>query len=326
MAVKPSVFVHTWAPDDVLADLEQRYEIDYVNTIDVGFLPADKVAAHAAGKVGIIVLQAPVVADVFTANAGTLKAVASVSVGVDNIDVPAATKAGVQVTNTAGVLNDAVADMAMGLLLAAGRRIVEADRYTRAGKFQGSNFELFWGAKVKGETLGIVGFGRIGREVARRARGFGLNIVYHNRNRVDSEIEKELGATYVSLEDLLKQSRYVILLTPLTPETTHMVNAERLALMRKDGFLINISRGPVVHEEALLAALQAGQIAGAALDVYEFEPKVSPGLMALENVVLLPHIASGDVETRHAMVRVAAQNLTAALSGERVSHPVNRIG
>lgn len=324
--MKPSVFVHTWAPDDVLADLEQRYEVEYVNTIDVGYLPADKVAEHAVGKAGIIVLQAPVVADVFSANAGTLKAVASVSVGVDNIDVPAATKAGIQVTNTAGVLNDAVADMAMGLLLAAGRRIVEADRYTRAGKFQGSNFELFWGAKVKGETLGIVGFGRIGREVARRARGFGLNIVYHNRNRVDGEIEKELGATYLSLEDLLKQSRYVILLTPLTPETTHMINAERLALMRKDGYLINISRGPVVHEEALLAALRADQIAGAALDVYEFEPQVSPGLTALENVVLLPHIASGDVETRHAMVRVAAQNLTAALSGERVSHPVNKIG
>lgn len=323
--MKPPIFVHTWAPDDVLADLGERYEVDYVNTIDAGYLPAEKVAEHAAGKVGIIVLQAPVVGSVFEDNAGTLKAVASVSVGVDNIDVPAATKAGIQVTNTAGVLNDAVADMAMGLLLASGRRIVEADRYTRAGKFQGSNFELFWGAKVKGETLGIVGFGRIGREVARRARGFGLNIVYHNRNRVDSEIEKELGATYVSLEDLLRQARYVVLLTPLTPETTHMINAERLSLMRKDGFLINISRGPVVHEEALLAALQADQIAGAALDVYEFEPKVSPGLMALENVVLLPHIASGDVETRHAMVRVAAQNLTAALSGEPVSHPVNKV-
>ncbi len=324
--MKPAVFVHTWAPDDVLADLAERYEVDYVNTIEAGYLPADKVAEHAAGKAGILVLLAPVVAEVFKANAGTLKAVASVAVGVDNIDVPAATKAGVQVTNTAGVLDDAVADMAIGLLLAAGRRIVEADRYTRAGKFQGSNFELFWGAKVKGETLGIVGLGRIGRAVAQRARGFGLNIVYHNRNRVESAIEQELGVTYLSLEDLLKQSRYVILLTPLTPETTHMINAERLALMRKDGFLINISRGPVVHEEALLAALQSGQIAGAALDVYEFEPKVSPGLLALENVVLLPHIASGDVETRHAMVRVAAQNLTAALNGETVPNPVNKIG
>jgi glyoxylate reductase len=323
--VKPAVFVHTWAPDDVLADLRERYEVDYVNTIEAGYLPAEKVAEHAAGKAGILVLLAPVVADVFKANAGTLKAVASVSVGVDNIDVPAATEAGVQVTNTAGVLDDAVADMAIGLLLAAGRRIVEADRYTRAGKFQGSNFELFWGAKVKGETLGIVGLGRIGRAVAQRAKGFGLNIVYHNRNRVDAAIEREFGVTYLSLEDLLKQSRYVILLTPLTPETTHMINAERLALMRNDGFLINISRGPVVHEEALLAALQTGQIAGAALDVYEFEPKVSPGLMALENVVLLPHIASGDVETRHAMVRVAAENLTAALNGEAVPNPVNKI-
>ena len=299
--MKPPIFVHTWAPDDVLADLGERYDVDYVNTIDVGYLPADKVAEHSRGKVGILVLQAPVIAEVFETNAGTLKAVASVSVGVDNIDVPAATKAGVQVTNTAGVLNDAVADMAMGLLLSAGRRIVEADRYTRAGKFQGSNFELFWGAKVKGETLGIIGFGRIGREVAKRARGFGLNIVYNNRNRVDRAIETELGATYLPLDELLGQARYVMLLTPLTPETTHMINAERLALMRKDAFLINISRGPVVHEEALVAALQSEQIAGAALDVYEFEPKVSPALMTLENVVLLPHIASGDVRntSRH---------------------------
>lgn len=326
MAVKPAVFVHTWAPDDVLADLRDRYEVDYVNAIETGYLPADKVAEHAVGKAGIVVLMAPVTTEAFKAGAGTLKAVASVSVGVDNIDVAAATEAGVLVTNTAGVLNDAVADMAMGLLLSAGRRIVEADRYTRAGKFQGSNFELFWGAKVKGETLGIVGFGRIGREVAKRARGFGLDIVYHSRNRVDPAIEAEFGATYLALEDLLNQSRYVILLTPLTPETTHLINAERLAMMRKDAFLINISRGPVVHEEALVAALQAEQIAGAALDVYEFEPQVTPALMALENVVLLPHIASGDVETRHAMVRTAADNLIAALDGQPVSHPVNKIG
>ncbi len=321
-----SVFIHSWVPDDVLEDLRARYDVDHFDFFKHGVLSQDALARRVAGKTAIMTLQIHIPASVIAANAGSLKVISSVSVGVDDIDVEAATKAGVQVTNTAGVLDDAVADFAIAMLLAAGRRIVEADRYTRAGRFAGPSFPLFWGARVNGETLGIVGLGRIGRQVARRARGFGLEIVYHNRTRVASDVEEALGARWLPLEDLLGCARYVLLQLPLTPQTTHLIDAERLALMRKDAYLLNISRGPVVHEAALLEALRDGMIAGAALDVYEFEPKVTEGLKALDNVVLTPHIASADVETRHNMVRLAARNLNAALAGETVPNPVNHLG
>lgn len=324
--MKPSVFVHSWAPDDVLAELGQHYDVEYANMFELGILPAEEVTARSAGKDGLIILLAPVPRAVFEENAGTLKVCASVSVGVDNIDVEAATEAGVLVTNTAGVLDDAVADMAMGLLLSIARRVVEADRYVRAGLFQGPPFELFWGATVKGESLGIIGMGRIGRQVATRARGFGLDILYHNRNRLDRALEEEYDATYLPLDELLQRAKYVILLTPLTPETHHMINVDRLSLMRDDAYLINISRGPVVDEAALLDALKGDLIAGAALDVFENEPALVPGLADLENVVLTPHIGSGTVETRHNMVRLAARNLMAVLSGDPAPNPVNEPG
>ena len=321
--MKPSVFVHSWTPDDVLAELGRHYDVDYANMFELGILPGEEIVARAAGKDGLVILLAPVPRAVFEDNAGTLKVCASVSVGTDNIDVAAATEAGVLVTNTAGVLDDAVADMAMGLLLAIGRRVVEADRYVRAGLFQTSGFELFWGATVKGETLGIIGMGRIGRQVAARAKGFGLDILYDNRNRLDPALEADANATYCPLDELLQRAKYVILLTPLTPETHHMINADRLSLMRDDGYLINISRGPVVEEEALIEALNGGLIAGAALDVYENEPNFAPALAELDNVVLTPHIGSGTVEVRHNMVRLAAKNLIAVLSGEPALNPIN---
>ena len=323
--MKPAVFVHSWVPEPILADLERRFEVDHVDVFKTGVLPPDEFARHAKGKQGLMVLTAPVPGELLKASAGMLKVVAAVAVGVDNIDVAAATAAGIQVTNTPGVLTDAVADMSIAMVLALGRRLVEADRYTRAGKFGGSSFPLFWGATVVGETLGIIGMGRIGQAVARRARGFGLKLVYHNRNRVDQAIEAELGATWLPLEGLLAAARYVLLLTPLSDQTRHLINAQRLKAMRKDAFLINVSRGPVVHEAALLDALKRGAIAGAALDVYEFEPDITPGLVELDNVVLTPHIASGTVETRHAMVRVAAENLIACLSGAPAPNPVNRV-
>lgn len=321
-----SVFIHSWAPADVLDDLHARYAVDHFDFFEHGTMAPDELAARAAGKTAIMTLQTQIPASVIEANAGILKAIASVSVGVDDIDVAAATRAGVQVSNTAGVLDDAVADFAMAMLLAVGRRVVESDRYTRAGRFDGPSFPLFWGARVKGERLGIVGLGRIGRQVARRARGFGLDIVYHNRRRVSPEIENALGVRYAALDELLGTARYVLLQIPLTGETRHLMNAERLALMRKDAYLLNISRGPVVDEAALLRALRDRTIAGAALDVYEFEPKLTAGLEKLDNVVLTSHIASADVETRHEMVRLAARNLKAVLSGAAPPNPVNRIG
>ena len=321
-----SVFIHSWAPADVLDDLRGRCAVDHFDFFEHGVMPPQELAARVAGKTAVMTLQIRIPGEVIEANAGTLKVISSISVGVDDIDVATATRCGVQVTNTAGVLDDAVADFAMALLLAAGRRVVESDRYTRAGKFDGPSFPLFWGARVKGETLGIVGLGRIGRQAARRARGFGLDIVYHNRNRVPPEVEAEFDARWLPLEDLLRRARYVLLQLPLTPETTHLINAERLALMREDAYLLNVSRGPVVHEAALEEALRTRAIAGAALDVYEFEPRVSEGLRALDNVVLTSHIASADVETRHEMVRLAARNMKAVLDGAPPPNPVNRPG
>lgn len=323
--MRESIFIHSWAPDDVLDDLRGRYEVDYFNFFEHGVMPADELAARVAGKTGVMTLQIQIPGAVIAANAATLRAIASVSVGVDDIDVAAATKAGVQVTNTAGVLDDAVADFAVAMLLAVGRRIVESDRYTRAGRFDGPSFPLFWGARVKGEMLGIIGLGRIGREVAKRARGFSLDIVYHNRSRVDPAVEKALGVRYLPLDDLLAQARYVLLQLPLTAETRHLIDARRLRLMRRDAYLLNIARGPVVDEAALVEALREERIAGAALDVYEFEPRLTEGLGELDNVVLTSHIASADVETRHDMVRLAARNLKAALAGETPPNPINRV-
>lgn len=321
-----SVFIHSWTPDDVLADLRARYEVDRFDFFRHGVMPQDELARRVAGKTAVMTLQIRIPGEVIAANAGTLKVISSISVGVDDIDVEAATRAGVQVTNTAGVLDDAVADFGMAMLLAVGRRVVESDRYTRAGKFAGPSFPLFWGARVKGETLGVIGLGRIGRQTALRARGFGLNVVYHNRNRAAPEVERELGARRLPLEELLATARYVLLQLPLTPETTHLIDAERLALMRRDAYLLNVSRGPVVDEAALVEALRSGRIAGAALDVYEFEPRVSEGLKSLDNAVLTSHIASADVETRHEMVRLAARNMKAVLDGEAPPNPVNRVG
>lgn len=323
--MKPSVLVASWASEAVLADLRRHFDVEHVDIFAEGVPDPAALAKLAEGKDGVLVHMVPISADLIAAGKGKLKVVANASAGVDNVDVDAATAAGVQVTNTPGILTDAVADFGMAMVLATGRRLGEAERYARAGKLDTFSFPLFWGVALQGETLGIIGMGRIGQELARRAKGFGLKIAYHNRNKVAPEIEAELGATWMPFDQLLAEARFVLLLTPLTPETRHLIGAEQLAAMRKDGYLINIARGPVVHEEALLTALQEGQIAGAGVDVYEFEPKVTDGLKSLDNVFLTPHIASATVQSRHGMIETAAANLKAALAGEPVPNPVNTL-
>lgn len=322
--MKP-ILVHSWVSDEVLADLRSRFEVDHVDVLACGALPPEELARRARGKAGLMVSAAKVPADLLAAGAGTLKVVANVAVGFDNIDIDAATAAGVQVTNTPDVLTDAVAEMTIGMMIAVARHLVASDRYTRAGLFKANSFGLFWGAPLVGETLGIVGLGRIGKAVARRLSGFGMKVIYNDILDFDAALERELGVERRSLEALLAEARYVLLHVPLTPLTRHMINAERLALMRKDAYLVNIARGPVVHEEALIKALQTSAIAGAALDVYELEPKFAPALAELDTVVLTPHIGSATTETRHAMVRTAAANLSACLAGEPVPNPVNRL-
>lgn len=252
-----------------------------------------------------------------------LKIVANFGVGYNNIDIEAAGRRRVKVTNTPGVLTECTADLAMALILAVGRRIVESDRHTREGRFQFWAPFYFLGHEVSGTTLGIFGMGRIGQAVARRAKGFDMKVVYHNRSPLPADLEQGLGATWVERERLLSVSDYISLHVPLTPETHHLIGEAELTLMKPGAFLINTSRGPVIDEPALLETLRAGRIAGAGLDVYENEPLLTPGLAELDNVVLLPHVGSATMTTRRRMAEMAVDNLLAGLKGRIPPNWVN---
>jgi lactate dehydrogenase-like 2-hydroxyacid dehydrogenase len=240
--------------------------------------------------------------------------VANIGVGYDNIDLAACAARGVVVTNTPGVLDDSTADLAFGLMLAAARRIVEGDGFVRGGRWSIAS-QLPMGLDVHHRTLGIVGFGRIGRAIARRAAGFEMKILYSGRRRLEPDDEARLGATYAPLDDLLAAADFVILQVPGTPETRHLIGAAELARMKRTAVLVNTARGGVVDDAALADALKRGTIAAAGLDVFEGEPQVHPDLVALPNVVLAPHVGSATLATRHAMVQRAAQNLLAVLAG-----------
>ena len=256
-------------------------------------------------------------------HAPELKIIANFGVGYNNIDVPSATRRGILVTNTPGVLTDTTADLTMALILAAARRVVEGDRRTRLGRFQFWAPFHFLGREITGKTLGIVGMGRIGRAVARRAAGFNMRGLYHNRHHLDAEEEQVLQVQYVDLKTLLQEADFITLHTPLTPQTRHLIGSRELAWMKSDAFLINTARGAVVDEHALLEALEQGRIGGAGLDVYENEPAVTPGLERLDNVVLLPHVGSATVETRRRMAAMAVDNLLAGLEGRMPPNCVN---
>ena len=258
------------------------------------------------------------------ASAPRLKVIANIAVGYDNVDLAYATERGIFVTNTPEVLTETTADFAFALLLAAARRIVEADNFARAGQWKEWKLDMLLGTDVHHRTLGIIGLGRIGRAVARRAAGFQMNVLYSMPRRASLELEQELGARYVPLVTLLSESDFVSLHVPLKVETRHLIGAPQLAQMKPSAILINTTRGPVVDEEALVEALRAGQIGGAGLDVFEREPQIHPGLLSLPNVVLAPHIASASRQTRLRMVELAAENLLAALSGQIPPNLVNR--
>lgn len=253
-----------------------------------------------------------------------LKVIACMAVGYNNVDVEHATRKGIMVTNTPGVLTDTTADLTWSLLMAISRRIVEGDSFIRAGKYKKWRPQMLLGSDIYGKTIGIIGFGRIGQQVAKRASGFDMKVLYYDVVPISAEIEKKYNATRVEIDTLLKESDYVTLHTLLTEETRHLINEQRLSLMKSKAYLINASRGPVVDEKALVKALQKKQIAGAALDVYENEPKLTPGLAELDNVVLLPHLGSATLETRNKMAEMAADNAIAALSGETPPNLVNR--
>ncbi len=256
-------------------------------------------------------------------HAPRLRVVANVGVGYDNIDVAACTRRRVLVTNTPDVLTEATADLAFALLMAVARRLVECDNYVREGHWHYWRWAHLWGTDLFHKTLGVYGLGRIGKAVARRARGFSMRIIYHDIVRPTPAIEQELGAQFVDRDTLLRESDFLTLHVPLTPETHHLLGARGFAMMKPTAFLVNAARGKVVDEPALVEALESKRIAGAGLDVFEQEPQVHPKLMTMPNVVLAPHVGSATGETRLAMAMLAAENLLAGLEGRRPPNIVN---
>ncbi len=270
------------------------------------------IVSHLKDPIGPIVLGTP-----------GLQCVSNVAVGFDNIDVATATANHVWITNTPGVLDDATSDFAFALMMAVARRVVQADSFVRQGNFHGWEIDMMLGVDVHDATLGIVGIGRIGRGLARRAKGFNMRVLYTDTNRLDREVEQQLGATFVEPQRLLAESDFISLHVPLTKETHHLISTVQFAQMKPTAILVNTSRGPVVDEAALVEALKTHRIGGAGIDVYEREPAVHPGLIALHNVVLAPHIASATTRTRSEMSAMAARNMATAVRGGRPPNVLN---
>ena len=287
------------------------------------FAPArDELLRRVADKEALVSLLTNKVDAELLAAAPKLRMVANVAVGFDNVDLGACTQRCVAVSNTPGVLDETVADFTWTLVLAVARRLIEGDEMARSGRWTGWDFSQFCGSDVWGKTLGIVGFGRIGRAVARRGSGFSMRIVYTGRTRAPLEVERELRAEFLPMERVLAESDFVSLHVPLGPETRQLIGSRELALMKPSAFLVNTARGPIVEEAALIAALQSRTIAGAALDVYDREPEIPDGLRR-SNVVLAPHLGSASVETRTAMAMLAAQNAVAFFARQRPPNILN---
>lgn len=285
--------------------------------------PRSELLRGVADKDGLICLLTEKVNQELLNAAPKLRVAATVSVGYDNIDVDACTRRKVVATNTPGVLDDTTADFAWTLLMAIGRRIVEGDAWMRSGTWPGWDLDQLIGGDIWGKTLGIVGFGRIGRGVARRAHGFNMRILYSDAVRASAEVEKELHAEFVDRDALFRQADFISLHVPLLPETRHLISKENLAKMKRTAYLVNTSRGPVVDEAALVEALEKKQIAGAALDVFENEPKAHPALIPRKDVILTPHIASASIDTRTKMAVMAANNVVAFFQGRRPPNALN---
>ena len=316
-ARRPRVYVSAPLPGDAVARLAAFADVV------VGEAEGIRDAAFAFdGWDAIVSLLTDRIDESIVASQPRLRVVANVAVGVDNVDIAACRARGIVVTNTPGVLTEATADLAFGLLLSAARRICEGDRIVRRGEFGGWSPTMLLGSRVNGMTLGIVGLGRIGQAVARRARGFGMHVLYAQRTRLEEPLERALGARFVSLDALFEESDAVTIHCPLTPETRHLASAARLARMKPGAVLVNTARGACVDEAALAEALSRGSLAAAGLDVFEDEPRVHPALLARDDVILAPHIGSADTPTREAMARIAIDNVIAVLAGEPPLTPV----
>lgn len=324
MSEKPKVFVSRIIPKPALDMVDAECEME-LNESDIPLTQAEFIE-KMKGLDGLVCLltdaiNRDILQTVKDANPN-FKVVSNVAVGYNNIDWKAATELGIAVTNTPGVLDATTADFTWAIIMAVARRVVEADKYFRKKTWKGWGIMQFLGSDVYGKTLGIVGVGRIGRVVAKRAQGFDMKVLYTDVMRFE-DLEKEFGIQYVDKETLLRESDYVTLHVPLLPDTTHYISANELEMMKDTAYLINASRGPVVDEKALVKALREKKIAGAALDVFEMEPAAEPELYEMDNVVLAPHIASASIETRTKMATMAAENVIAGVKGLKPPNCVN---
>jgi glyoxylate reductase len=318
----PAVLVTRGVPEPVRAHLERRCRLEVWE--GEGVMPRAELLDRAGGKAGLVAMLTDRVDAELLDRAGPgLRVVANYAVGYDNLDLDACTARGVLATNTPDVVTEATADLAWALLLASARRVAGGDRFLRAGRPWIWGPEFFLGFEVHGKTLGVIGLGRIGRAVARRAAGFGMTVCYTARNRLPAGDEAELGVAWRELDDLLAEADFVTVHTGLSPATRHLIGAGQLARMKPTAVLVNTARGPIVDEAALAAALAAGELGAAGLDVFEREPEVHPGLLELDNVTIVPHLGTATLETRVAMGMTAAGNLLAALDGHRPPNLLN---
>ncbi len=315
-----SVLISNNLPVEARTLIPGDVDVDY-NESELPLSKADLIR-RLQGRQGLICQIVTLVDEDVLAACPTVRAVANVAVGYNNIDVAAARRRGVVVTNTPDVLTETTADFAWALLMAAARRVVEADQYARSGQWTAWRWGLLWGLDVHGKTLGVVGFGRIGRAVARRALGFGMRVLYSDAQRATPEAERETRAEFASMDRVLAESDFVSIHTPLLPETRHLIGEAALRAMKRTAILVNAARGPIVDEAALVRALSEGWIAAAGLDVFEEEPHIHPGLISLRNVVLAPHVASASHDTRVAMASLAVRNCLAVLDGKPAITPV----
>ena len=324
MSQRPAILIARAVFPEVVERLREHFEVE-TTPPGVVWSPVELIE-RLQGKDGLLTTGSEYIDAALLAACPQLKIVANLAVGHNNFDLDAMTAAGVQATNAPDVLTETTADFGFALLMATARRITESEHFLRAGQWKQWSLDLFAGADIHGTTLGILGMGRIGQAIARRgAHGFGMRVVYHNRSRLDAGKEAACGASYVSREALFSQADHVVLVLPYTPAAHHTVGAAELALMKPTAILVNIARGGIVDENALVAALREKRIAAAGLDVFEGEPQVNPALLTVPNVVLTPHIASATLPTRMAMAMLAADNLIAYLTTGQAKTPLNRV-
>ncbi len=319
--MKPGVFLTRILPDEVMAELKRRFDLKF-NRNDRPLVKVELIRGMR-GKPALISMLSDSIDDEVIKSNPRLKVIANYAVGINNIDLKAASYRGIVVSNTPGVLTEATADLTWSLILTLSRRVLEGDRLVRSGRWSGWNPTQLLGTDLYGKTLGIIGMGRIGQAVAGRAGGFGMRVIYHNRRRLPVRFEKQFNASYRPLSGVLRTADILSLHLPLTPETRHMIDRQVLDRMKSSALLINTARGPIVDERALADALKHKNIAGAGLDVFEEEPSVRKGLISLSNVVLLPHLGSATIETRTKMGFIVIRNIQSVLKGKAAPNAVN---